>query len=444
MQQMKVSKHIIGGRFQFKYNQSLIEGSGTIDRLLFHATGSGDIILENFTVLLVETPVAGRLSHTDIDSNYGGVTPATVLDQDEYIIRSSGSILVIDLDDLFYYSNTYDLLIELRFDAKISGSRSSYFTNNAGAYRMYNTTATGNDTLSYDIYIDFIYDMNTVTYSGLPFVNATTYYWRVRTCDPIGIWSPWETSSFKFEVLTSLPDWSNFMQTPLPIELGDSATVSVDVTHISGINQVLIEYEGVNHTMSNTGDTYSYTWTPSSTGDVFWVIYMESWVGTWETLAEGITVVDTTPPTWLTAPSDKVLFVGDSLHLQLNAADLSGIASWSISDDRFQIVDGLVTNLEELTLGGYYLNVTVTDTEGNSRSGTFIVAVIEPIVTTTPITTTTPTTTTSPTTSTTPSETTTTTTTQPSPTADNTMIIVALVGVIVFLVIILVVQQRKS
>ena len=42
--------------------------------------------------------------------------------------------------------------------------------------------------------------------------------------------------------------------------------VSIDVTHTSGINQVQIEYDGSNHTMANSGDTYSYSWIPSSAG----------------------------------------------------------------------------------------------------------------------------------------------------------------------------------
>ncbi|MHA2353048.1 MAG: CBM96 family carbohydrate-binding protein, partial [Candidatus Thorarchaeota archaeon] len=117
------------GRFQFKYNQSLIGTSGVIDRILFPVTGVGNVIFENFSVYLVETPLLGELSHTDMDSNYGGQVPILVVDRDDYVIRNSGHMLVIDVDNLFYYTNTHDLLIELRFDSLVSGSESVTFVN---------------------------------------------------------------------------------------------------------------------------------------------------------------------------------------------------------------------------------------------------------------------------------------------------------------------------
>ncbi|MHA2209800.1 MAG: hypothetical protein ACXABV_11560, partial [Candidatus Thorarchaeota archaeon] len=97
---------------------------------------------------------------------------------------------------------------------------------------------------------------------------------------------------------------------------------------------------------------------------------------------------------------------------------LSGIASWIIDDTlNFEVADGLVTNKTVLSPGGYHLTVTVTDNEGNSISSTFIVAVLES---------------------------TTTTPTQPVPFGDSIWIIGALTGVIVVLVVIIVMQNRRS
>jgi hypothetical protein len=113
-----------------------------------------------------------------------------------------------------------------------------------------------------------------------------------------------------------------------------------------------------------------------------------------------------------------VLAFGEALSYQLTATDLSGIATWTIDDTtNFEIIDGLVTNKAVLAPGGYHLNVTVTDNEGNSASSTFIVAVLES---------------------------TTTTPSQSVPFDASIGIIAALVGVIVVLVIIIVVQNRKS
>ncbi|MFX1271555.1 MAG: DNRLRE domain-containing protein, partial [Promethearchaeota archaeon] len=111
------------GRFQFKYNRSMINDEGIIDRILFPAGMTGDVVYENFSVYLIETPLEGELSHTDMDSNYAGMTPTLVLSADEYIVRDIGGVLVIDVDDLFSYSNTHNLMVELRFDSFVSGDQ---------------------------------------------------------------------------------------------------------------------------------------------------------------------------------------------------------------------------------------------------------------------------------------------------------------------------------
>ncbi|MGY5873430.1 MAG: DNRLRE domain-containing protein [Candidatus Thorarchaeota archaeon] len=402
-------------RVQFKFNQSLIDTAGIIDILRFSATGMGSVTYENYRVYLVETPVEGELSSIDMDSNYGGQSPTLVLDRNQYTVTNTGRMLAIDIDDSFYYSNVNDLLIEFRFDSLISGDESIMFDSDRGAYRAFQYTSVNhNDTNSPDLYIDYIHDPDTVTYSGPPLVNATTYYWRVRTCDSLGIWGPWKTASFKYEILTSVPAWSNLILSTDIVELGESMTVSIDVTHLTGIRQVQLEHDGLNHTMSNEIDTFSYSWPPLSTGDVYFTVYMESNSRTWSTVIDGFVVVDTTAPTWITVPADKVLEFGEDLSYQLTATDLSGIANWTISDNtNFEIIDGLVSNRVVLAPGGYHLNITVTDNEGNSISGTFIVAVLV-------------------------------SGTQPSGFGELSWIIPVLIGVIVVLVLVIIIQTRKK
>jgi len=365
-------------RIQFKYNQSLIPKVGIIDRLLFPTTGFEDVTFLNFLVYLVETPVEGELSHTDMDSNYGGQTPVLVLDRSQYVVRNFGKMLVIDVNNTFSYSGSNDLLIELRFSNRISGSQLVKAESNRGVYRAWDTYIDGHDTLGPDLLVDFVYDATTYTYTGIPLVNGTRYYWRARTCDSVGIWSTWETDTFKYEILTSLPAWSNLIETAEPVEFGDSVTVSIDVTHTSGMTSVEIEYGGANHSMFNVGDTFSYTWIPSSTSINPYTLFMLSQSGTWNTLSDSVLVVDTTAPEWTSAPTDRVLIYGEAFSLQVTASDLSGIAEWTINDDiNFEIMDGLVTNKTILAPGGYDLEITVTDNEGNSLSATFRVAVLE-------------------------------------------------------------------
>jgi len=419
---------LTSGRFQFKYNQSLIDKEGTIDRIFFPVSGYGEVLLENFSVYLAETPIQGELSHTEMDSNYGGQTPTLVLNQSSYTVRNLGHMLVIDVDDLFYYSNTADLLIELRYDSLVSGHESIYYNMaGAGAYRAYDTYITGNDTASYDLSLGFIHSTHSVTYTGTPLVNGTRYYWRVRICDSIGVWSDWENGDFKYEILTSLPTWSNLAESAQPLEFGQSITISIDVTHTSGILSVEIEYGGLNHSMSNLGDTYSYTWTPDSVAIIPYMIFMQSQSGSWNSLSDSIVVVDSTPPEWISAPTDKVLFYGDSLSIQFTATDLSGIASWTVSDTvHFEIENGLLTNKTTLEPGGYFLNVTVSDNEGNSLSSTFYIAVLQ--------------------TSTTTETTSNTTGTNLPPLLDPVVliIIIGLVIVIVVLLVIIIMQHKKQ
>jgi hypothetical protein len=293
------------------------------------------------------------------------------------------------------------------------------FQNGQGGYRAFDSTVfKGNDTATYNILLEFIYEANSVEYTGSSLVNATTYYWRVRTYDSMGIWSPWASGSFKYEFLESVPVWSNLVETASPIELGESMTISIDVTHTTGVNQVLLEFDGMNHTMLKSDDSFSYEWIPDSVGTVAYTVYMEPFSGLWTSISDSVVIVDTTAPTWIQAPADKVLIFGEALSYQLTATDLSGIASWTIDDTtNFEITNGLVTNKTVLSPGGYHLSVTVTDNEGNSASSTFIVAVLES---------------------------TTTTPTQPVPFDASIGIIAALVGVIVVLVILIVVQNRKS
>ncbi len=194
---------------------------------------------------------------------------------------------------------------------------------------------------------------------------------------------------------------------------------SINATHISGINQALIEYDSINHTLTKAGDSFSYTWTPVSVGTILYTVYLEPNSGISTTVSGSFEIVDTTAPTWDPEPADKVLIFGEALSYQLAATDLSCIADWTINDTtNFNIADGLLTNATMLAVGGYYLNVTVTDNEGNSVSTTFIIAVLE-----------------LPSGSTTGPG-------QPTPVDGSILVIAALVGVIAILMIVIVFQRK--
>ena len=149
----------------------------------------------------------------------------------------------------------------------------------------------GNDTRTYNMFADFVKPYNEIEYDGAPLSSGTRYYWRVRTCDSTGIWTSWSDSTFKYEVLTSAPDYEGPIVTPSPVPLGSIVEVSVNATYFLGVNEVVIEYGGSNHTMSGVGNSYSHSWTPSAAGTVNFTIFMESTVGTWSFVASSFDVV---------------------------------------------------------------------------------------------------------------------------------------------------------
>ncbi len=90
-----------------------------------------------------------------------------------------------------------------------------------------------------------------------------------------------------------------------------------------------------------------------------------------------VTVEDTTAPEWVETPEDQDLHYGDYLVYDLNATDLSGIASWEVEDTaRFSVdYQGRIRSLVSLAPGTHGVTVHVTDTHGNVLTGNFVVTV---------------------------------------------------------------------
>ncbi|MFW9958221.1 MAG: DNRLRE domain-containing protein [Candidatus Odinarchaeota archaeon] len=284
------------GRFQLKYNKSMVSDTGIIDRIYFPVSQfSGDVVYEGLKVYLVESPRLGTISHTNFEENYGGITPTLVLDEEIYQVRNLGAVLVLDVNNIFYYHGAHDLLIDISFENKVSGACNTLRTIGGGAYRAWNVTSSvldnGNDTRTYDMVLDFIHSDNPVEYAGTPLVNATTYYWRVKTCDSTGIWTDWTSMSFKYEKLDSTPEFTGPIASPSPAYVGSPVSVSLNVTYFLGIGGVWIEMDGSNHSMTAVGSTYAYTWTPTSAGNVIYTIYMESNIGTWSSVSGALVVL---------------------------------------------------------------------------------------------------------------------------------------------------------
>jgi len=93
---------------------------------------------------------------------------------------------------------------------------------------------------------------------------------------------------------------------------------------------------------------------------------------------------DKAPPEWEPKPPNQFIELGEDFRYDINASDFSGVDSstWALNDTtNFAIdSDGVITNLVDLELGTYGLNVSVSDTGGFTNSTTFTVTVESPDV----------------------------------------------------------------
>jgi len=142
--------------------------------------------------------------------------------------------------------------------------------------------------------------------------------------------SHWNKVSGSIYVVdTTPPTYTNVTESADPLGLGRAETITIaGVADLSGINQVLIAFEGTNHTMTNSGGgTWRYNnWIPSSLDNYSYTIYMQDNTGLWNTTTGSIQIVET-PPTYtnVTLSADP-LELGDWETITIaGVADLSGI-----------------------------------------------------------------------------------------------------------------------
>jgi len=72
------------------------------------------------------------------------------------------------------------------------------------------------------------------------------------------------------------PYWDNLIENTDPIDLGSIIIIYIDVSDISGVSFVYLEYNGLNHTMTlESGDTYVFMdWKPIRSGVKNYIIWM--------------------------------------------------------------------------------------------------------------------------------------------------------------------------
>ncbi len=421
-------------RFQWKYNQSLINKLGIIDKLYFGTASAGaSVQFENFSVYLVETPVKGDLS-TTFTENYGGETPTLVLERDNYTVHNIDGWLVIDIENIFTYTNQDDLLIDIRFDKKYGTGFNCWRATAMGGYRAYNVIDS-NATIglanyyTYEFAMEMVYQQTSLVPDGITLTNGTDYKFRVRTSDSAGIWSSWTEKEFRYMKLENGPSWSALSTTPEPVELGTAYTVSIDVTHPYGVFTVLIYLQDDGYTMTRSGDTFTFSGTADQLGEINFTIYMEDNLAYWSEISSSFVVEDTTAPT-INSPEDIEYTEGETGNeIVWTPSDLDNGTYEILVDGVSLVVDDwygstVTYDVDEWSAGEYNVTIQVSDSSGNSVTDSVNVTVNEASDTTT-------------------ATTTTTTTTVPEGGFDTTLIlIIAGVSAVVVIVIVIVLNKR--
>jgi hypothetical protein len=147
----------------------------------------------------------------------------------------------------------------------------------------------------------------------------------------------WISLTSNFTVVdTNGPVLSNLFENADPLELGQTVTIQINATDLSGISHVLIEINSVNYTMVFIGgNTWEYTsWTPNTIGVKLYTLYANDTNDNWNSLDGDITIVDPNGPSLgsLFENTDP-LELGQMVTIQINATDISGISHVLIEID---------------------------------------------------------------------------------------------------------------
>ena len=177
---------------------------------------------------------------------------------------------------------------------------------------------------------------------------------------------------------TTGPVLSSLFENADPLELGQTELIQIDVVDYSGISSVLIEIGGVNYTMTYvSGTQWEYnSWIPSSLGLKEYSIFSNDTVNNWVLMEGNITVMDTTGPTLFNInKSQESIFLGQSVIIQVDAIDLSGINEVIIEFENFNYTlthqngnTWELNNLTPSTIGSLSIIIYARDSLGNWNS----------------------------------------------------------------------------
>ncbi|TFF95906.1 MAG: hypothetical protein EU544_01770 [Promethearchaeota archaeon] len=157
--------------------------------------------------------------------------------------------------------------------------------------------------------------------------SPDSYFYIVRYEDGMG---REREANGTIEVLGDAPpQYSKLKILTNPLELGKNAKISLKVSDPEGVSQVLLEYEGLNHTFTDLGgEIYEYNeWTPSSVGYFPFRILMEDVNHNWNEYTDVLQVVlDASPPKYI-MPEDDLdsVELGEDFEICITVLDAYGV-----------------------------------------------------------------------------------------------------------------------
>jgi hypothetical protein len=281
------------------YRIITLDGSGNSGNVYFQITAPTSVGSYTIVADAIEDPDGGGAEYLDYLTVAIPITVAPANNPPQF------SNLIESADPL-------ELGQEETFKVDVTDSETSV---NAVLIELENLNYTMSNTFS-----------NTYEYNWTPSTSGLKNY-IIYANDTEGSWN---SISGSINVIdTTIPLLSSLVESADPLELGQTETIQINATDLSGISQVLIEINNVNYTMTNIlGAIWEYnTWTPTSTGIKLYIIYANDTEGNWASLSDSITVQDTVQPslTDLVEITDP-LELGQTETIQINATDLSGIS----------------------------------------------------------------------------------------------------------------------
>ncbi|QEE17050.2 hypothetical protein DSAG12_02882 [Promethearchaeum syntrophicum] len=233
-----------------------------------------------------------------------------------------------------------------------------------------------------DVWIDLDgtnYTMNYISddmyyYTASPAVGLHTY--TIYANDTTG--NEGSTGPYTITVSDTIaPTISNVVEVSGdPVEFNGAIYIRVNVTDLSGVDDVWIDLDGTNYTMIYISDDMYYYTTSPAIGLHTYTIYANDTEGNeGSTIAYTITVSDTIAPTIsnvVEVSGDPVEFNG-AIYIRVNVTDLSGVDDVWIDLDgtnytMIYISDDMYYYTTSPAIGLHTYTIYANDTEGNEGS----------------------------------------------------------------------------